>query len=220
MGRETLEPQELLEEEALERSRERSLRTRVAVTAATLAVLASLSALQAERTAAESILSKNEAVLAQSRASDEWAYRQAKSIKLHLQELAPGGPADVERQRADIAASEERARTAERERDEANRAATERFEEHHRFAVGTSLLQIAIVLETIAAVLDRRSLWWGGMATAPAARPPSRNGSSGAGGCGVGAGPPRTPSPARPARRPAPAGGASARAAWRAPAPP
>src|SRR5439155_609062 len=87
----------------------------------------------------------------------------ASLAKLHLQELAPGGPTDVERQRADIAASEERARTAEHERDEANRAALERFEQHHRFAVGTSLLQIAIVLETIAAVLDRRSLWWGGM---------------------------------------------------------
>ena len=164
MGRETLEPQELVEAEDLEPGRGRRLTTRVAVTAAVLAVLASLSALQAERTAAESILSKNEAVLAQSRASDEWAYRQAKSIKLHLQELAPGGATDVERQRADIAASEERARSAEHERDEANRAATERFEEHHRFAVGTSLLQIAIVLETIAAVLDRPGLWWGGIA--------------------------------------------------------
>src|SRR5213594_1714679 len=110
MGRETLEPQELVEAEDLEGSRRRGLTTRVAVTAAVLAVLASLSALQAERTAAESILSKNEAVLAQNRASDEWAFRQAKSIKLHLQELVPGGPADVERQRADIAASEERAR--------------------------------------------------------------------------------------------------------------
>jgi hypothetical protein len=164
MGRETLEPHELLEAEDFERARERRLTTRVAVTAAVLAVLASLSALEAERSAAESILAKNEAVLAQNRASDEWAYRQAKSIKLHLQELAPGGPADVERQRADIAASEERARGAEHERDEANRAAAERFEQHHRFAVGTSLLQIAIVLETIAAVLDRASLWWVGMA--------------------------------------------------------
>src|SRR5437016_12754497 len=164
MGRETLEPQELLEVEDLERSRERALRTRVAVTAAMLAVLASLSALQAERTAAESILSKNEAVLAQSRASDEWAYRQAKSIKLHLQELAPGGPGDTAAQRAEITASEERAREDERRRDEANREATERFEEHHRFAVGMSLLQIAIVLETVAAVLDRRSLWYAGMA--------------------------------------------------------
>src|SRR5881628_1868479 len=164
MGRETLEPQELIERDDVAGGERSGMATRVALTAAVLAVLASVSALQAERTAAESILSKNEAVLAQSRASDEWAYRQAKSIKLHLQELAPGGPTDVERQRADIAASEERARTAEHERDEANRAALERFEQHHRFAVGTSLLQIAIVLETIAAVLDRRSFWWGGMA--------------------------------------------------------
>src|SRR5213593_5161110 len=105
MGRETLEPQELLEEEDLERSRERSLRTRVAVTAAVLAVLASISALQAERTAAESILRKNDAVLAQSRASDEWALRQAKSIKLHIQELAPAGAGNDASQRAEIAAS-------------------------------------------------------------------------------------------------------------------
>jgi hypothetical protein len=161
MGRETLEPQELAETEESGRS---TISTRVAVTAAILAVLASLSALQAEHSAAESILRKNEAVLAQSRASDEWAYRQAKSIKLHLQDLAPGHePADTDRQRADIAASEERAREAERLRDEANHEASERFEQHHRFAVGTSLLQIAIVLETVAAVLGRPPLWWGGI---------------------------------------------------------
>src|SRR5213593_4034844 len=161
MGRETLEPHELFEAEDLEGSRRRGLTTRVAVTAAVLAVLASLSALQAERTAAESILQKNEAVLAQSRASDEWAFRQAKSIKLHLQELGPGGVKDAERQRADIAASEERARDDEGERDQANREARQQFEQHHRFAVGTSLLQIAIVLEMLAAVLYRRSMWWG-----------------------------------------------------------
>src|SRR5438128_11219860 len=164
MGRETLEPQELLEVEDLERSRERALRTRVAVTAAILAVLASLSALQAERTAAESILSKNDAVLWQSRASDEWAYRQAKSIKLHLQELAPGSAADPEGQRTEIAASEGRARTDEQERDKANHEAVDHFGRHHRFAVATSLLQIAIVLETVAAVLDRLIMWYAGLA--------------------------------------------------------
>ena len=163
MGRETLEPQELIADEEAEPLGRRSLSTRVAVTAAVLAVMASISALQAERTAADSILSKNEAVLAQSRASDEWAFRQAKSIKLHLQELAPGTPPDLERQRSEIAASEERARLAEHERDVANGRATELFEQHHRFAVGTSLLQIAIVLETVAAVIDRRSMWYGGM---------------------------------------------------------
>jgi len=90
--------------------------------------------------------------------------RQAKSIKLHLDALAPGGGADAERQRADIAASEERARTDERTRDEANARAGEMFEQHHRFAVGMNVLQIAIVLETVAAVLDRRSVWWAGLA--------------------------------------------------------
>jgi Domain of unknown function (DUF4337) len=163
MGREQLEPQELVERETLRPEGFRPLTTRVAVTAAVLAVLASISALQAERTAAESILEKNEAVLWQSRASDEWAYRQAKSIKLHLQELAPGGPPQEDPTRNDIAASEERARAAEERRDEANREAAERFEQHHRFAVGTSLLQIAIVLETIAVVLDQSALWYGGL---------------------------------------------------------
>src|SRR5689334_20919742 len=139
MGRETLEPQELIESDEGAGGDRSRIATRVAVTAAMLAVLASICSLQAERTAAESILHKNEAVLAQSHASDEWAYRQAKSIKLHLQELAPGGgPGDGAAQRAEIAASEERAREAERRRDEANREATEDFEAHHRFAVGTS----------------------------------------------------------------------------------
>jgi hypothetical protein len=164
MGRETLEPQELVEPEDLERRRRPRISTRVAVSTAVLAVLASMSALQAERTASESILAKNEAVLAQSRASDEWAFRQAKSIKLHLQELRPEGAGDVAAQRAEMAASEERAREDERRRDEANREAAERFEQHHRFAVGTSLLQIAIVLETVAAVLERPALWYGGLA--------------------------------------------------------
>jgi len=69
-----------------------------------------------------------------------------------------------QRSGADISASESRARTDEEQRDDANRAAAEHFARHHRFAVATSLLQIAIVLETVAAVLDRSPLWWGGLA--------------------------------------------------------
>jgi len=166
MGRETLEPQELIEREDLEARERPRISTRVAVTASVLAVLASISALQAERTAAESILRKNDAVLAQSRASDEWAYRQAKSIKLHLQEMRSDDPAQAEAVRAEIAASEARARDDERQRDEANRESSERLAQHRRFSTGTSLLQIAIVLETVAAVLDRRALWYGGLAVA------------------------------------------------------
>jgi len=152
MGRETLEPHELMESEDFDAERPRPLSVRVALTAAILAVLASISSLEAEHTAAEAILHKNDAVL--------W---QAKSIKLHLQELRPGEASPAAADRSEIVASEERARADERERDEANAAAMARFEQHHRFAIGTSLLQIAIVLETVAAVVGRRWLWYGGM---------------------------------------------------------
>jgi hypothetical protein len=165
MGRETLEPHELLEAEDFKHGR-RSLATPVALTVAVLAVLASMSSMQAERTAAESILAKNDAILWQARASDEWALRQARSIKLHLEEHVPSGAlsgTDADRQRADITAAEDRAREDEKRRDEANVLAFERYEQHHRFAIATSLLQIAIVLQTVAAIVDRRALWWCGI---------------------------------------------------------
>ncbi len=163
MGRETLEPEEMLEREDFEGER-RALNRRIAVTVGLLAAFTSFSTLEAERTVAQALLEKNDAVLAQSRASDEWAYRQAKSIKLHLGELAPTPPPDAAQLRADISASEERARADERQRDEADRRSSDVFEAHHRFARATNLLQIAIVLETVAAVLGFRTLWLGGIA--------------------------------------------------------
>lgn len=50
-----------------------------------------------------------------------------------------------------------------RRRDEANQESSERFEEHRRFAVATSLVQIAIVLATVAAVVDRAGMWYAGL---------------------------------------------------------
>jgi len=163
MGRETLEPHDMVEREDFE-GEGRALNRRIAVTVGLLAAITSFATLEAERTVAESLLEKNTAVLAQSRASDEWAYRQAKSIKLHIQALAPGAPADTTQVSADIAASEDRAHAAERERDEAIRRSAEAFEAHHHFARATNLLQIAIVLESVSAVLGSRPMWFAGIA--------------------------------------------------------
>jgi hypothetical protein len=162
MGRETLEPHELMEAEDFE-SPERRFSSRIALTVAVLAVLASVSSLAAERTVSESILAKNDAVLSQARASDEWSFRQAKSIKLRLDELAHPADTDADKARAEITASEGRAREAEAARDEANRRSAEVFERHHRFARAMNLFQIAIVLETVAAVLRLRNFWYAGI---------------------------------------------------------
>src|SRR5258706_7445969 len=79
VGRESLEPHELAEPEDFARAARSRLSSRIAVTVAVLAVLASISSREAERYASESILDKNEAILAQARSSDDWAYRQAKA---------------------------------------------------------------------------------------------------------------------------------------------
>lgn len=159
MGRETLEPHELVEREDFDSPSRGALNRRIAVTVGVLAAFTSFATLEAERTVTESLLAKNDAVLAQSRASDEWAYRQAKSIKLHLESLAPGTASPAADARAEIAASEERARTAEHARDAADADSARSFEQHHGFARATNLLQLAIVLESVAAVLGLRTLW-------------------------------------------------------------
>src|SRR5262244_2468714 len=50
-------------------------------TTALIAVFAAIAALESGSYADEALLQKNEAVLAQSKASDQWAYYQAKSVK-------------------------------------------------------------------------------------------------------------------------------------------
>ncbi len=165
MSHGSLEPHELFEPEDATPERHRPLAVRVAVTAAILAMFASVAALEAEHAASQSLLRKNDAVLWQSRAADEWAYRQAKAIKLHLDEaLSRASAGDLEQRRAEIRASEERARADEAASEAATREATALFEQHHRFALATSLFQIAIVLATVAAVVEQPLLWGGGIA--------------------------------------------------------
>src|SRR5215813_7857454 len=50
-------------------------------TTALIAVLAAIAALESGTYSNEALLEKNEALLAQTKASDQWAYYQAKSVK-------------------------------------------------------------------------------------------------------------------------------------------
>src|SRR5215471_11670397 len=51
---------------------------------ALIAVLAAIAALESGTYSNEALMQKNEALLAQSKASDQWAYYQAKSVKAAL----------------------------------------------------------------------------------------------------------------------------------------
>src|SRR5229473_1607086 len=87
MPEDELETSELKEklEEATEGAEEGAKRGRwivyLSFSTALIAVLAAIAALESGTYSNEALLLKNEALLAQTKASDQWAYYQAKSVK-------------------------------------------------------------------------------------------------------------------------------------------
>ena len=131
-----------------------------AVTAAVLAVLAALGSLLSGHAA-------NEAILAQSRATNQWAFYQAKSTKGHLYEV--GGEVIKALGRPDTtvpdhfhAAMTKYDREKEEIRREAEHLEAESRHElhkHHRYALGVSMFQVGIVLASVSILVRYRPLF-------------------------------------------------------------
>ena len=184
MPEEGLETQELKEkleeaEEELEKEREEIEKVRgpswtlaLSLSTAIIAVFAAIASLQSGAAANTAILSKNEAVLSQARASDRWAYYQAKGIKQTVyasqsEALGDARPeeakklhAEAEKYRQEQAEIEKGARELEAAVAEANKRADESLERHHQFAISVTIFQVAIALAAIAALTRRRIMWF------------------------------------------------------------
>jgi hypothetical protein len=121
-------------------------------------------------------LEKNQAVLLQNQASDQWAYYQAKGIKSTLSrehadmaardqpEVAARLRAVADRHQREQEEIEKRARGLEGEVAASNRRSEALLERHHTFAKSVTIFQIAIALSAIAALIKRRTLWMVGLA--------------------------------------------------------
>ena len=59
----------------------------LSLSTAIIAVFAAIASLQSGAAESEALLAKNESILAQAKASDQWAYYQAKNIKMSLYEI-------------------------------------------------------------------------------------------------------------------------------------
>lgn len=168
--------QETIEErrrEAGEHGRARWL-DYLAVSTALFAVLAAGAALEAGAYANEALYRANQAVLSQTQAVDSWSQFQAESVKKHeSQALAVllahvnGSPAEIAAAQDDAAkrqaqqdALQPEAKARDAETAALNREAEGQLEHHHRFAIAVTLLQVAIGLAAIAALMRRRPLWW------------------------------------------------------------
>ena len=144
----------------------------LSLSTAIIAVFAAVASLKSGSNANDAILAKNEAVLAQARASDRWAYYQAKGIKhvvyaVQAQAIASTNPAQAERFREESNRYkneqdelERAAKDLEKTVDASGMRADESLERHHRFAISVTIFQVAIALAAIAALARRRPLWF------------------------------------------------------------
>jgi hypothetical protein len=139
-----------------------------AITAAVLAVLAAIGSLISGHAV-------NQAILAQTKATDQWSYYQAKSTKQQLYEvgaklieaLSPsaGGGAAESRAGSLRQFQQERDRY-DREKEEIKKEAENleaesrhEFHKHHQFALGIACFQVGIVLASVSILVRNRVIY-------------------------------------------------------------
>ncbi len=147
---------------------EGSLGRWIAIFTAVVATLGALIGHEAEDTAKNAILLKNEAVLKKTDAADQWSYYQAVSTKSHLTELALAlVPADKQAGLADRIAKYEKqkeeikakADTLEDASARANDASAALGGPREKYMYGLALLQIAISVGSVTVLTGQRWLF-------------------------------------------------------------
>lgn len=146
---------------------------RIALTTALIAALAAVASLEAGATANEALVLKTDAARIQAQASDQWAYYQAKGIKMAIAEAqqapwiagAKAPPAALQdkakRYEQEQASIQDEARRMEKERDAKSSEADRLLERHHRYANAVALFQVAIALGAVAALTRIQPVWYG-----------------------------------------------------------
>ncbi len=168
---ETHELREQLEEHAHHHGEGPRWTLYLSLSTAIIAVFAAVGALQSSNYESHALLAKNEAILSQAKATDQWAWFQAKGMKAAIYEAqaenAAGNEPVVKRlegerdkfrkeqdelkKEADALEAEVKAKGEEGERF---------FETHHRFALSVTIFQVSIALSAIAALTKRKPLWF------------------------------------------------------------
>ena len=115
----------------------------------------------------------NEPTLKQAQAPDAWSYYQAKGIKqvtrdaeldnLGVSHASPDATtkarAEAERYKAEQEDIQKGARRLEQEQKKLAENSRQDLERHHRFAHAVTMLQVAMGLSAIAALIERPSIW-------------------------------------------------------------
>jgi hypothetical protein len=141
--------------------------SRVSILVAVLAVVtAATSSLENTETAG-AITDSSRAVLAQDKATDQWNFYEAKSLKKNMLDIAAsaGGPKAEDyakksaHEAADEGAAQDKAKVFEKQRDEALESSEKHEHRHHRLAIAATLLEIGIAISTVAIITRKHWPW-------------------------------------------------------------
>ncbi|MEI7956527.1 MAG: DUF4337 domain-containing protein [Verrucomicrobiota bacterium] len=146
----------------------------VSLTMVVIAVLAAIATLKGGAFSTRTLKEMNEATFNQAKASDQWAFYQAKSIKqnlyqLELERLAAAPTPDAaalakmqdkiakyDKDKADITA---KAEAYEAAREAARTKATSEAEHSREMGLSITLFQVAIALGATALIVKKKPLW-------------------------------------------------------------
>ncbi len=151
-----------------------TLLSQVTLTIAIMAVVAAIGGSLEETEGDKTIVAKNEAVLKQDQATDQWDEFEAKSIKKNLYSIAAGqGGANADANKkesikngADQLKVQAKAQGFEAQSRAASEDAEVHEKRHGRLTIASTLLHMAIAIATLSIILHKRWPWLTSLALA------------------------------------------------------
>jgi hypothetical protein len=143
----------------------------ISLSTAIIAIVTALVGLYESQITAKTILTKNEAVLYQSQASDQWNFYQAKSVKSHIYavnaELYPDKAEDFKKKVATYKQEQDdikaEAIKLEAMKEHSNHESEHYYHKHHILSFAITFLQISIALASISALTRNKKVWTGSL---------------------------------------------------------
>jgi hypothetical protein len=152
------------------------LSQKIALMTAILATVGALISYQSGSAQNEAMFLKNQSILKQAEASDQWSFYQARSVKGHLDEATAALSSDpavkahfLAEQAKEDAGKAEVAMEARKLQAESRKLGEEsqaKLKPHERLALALTFIQIAIALAAITVLTRRKWLLWGAVASA------------------------------------------------------
>lgn len=155
---------------------EGGLSAKIALMTAILATIAALISYQSGVSESKAMFLKNESILKQAEASNQWAYYQAKSTKSHIDgstsDLATDSSVKSRYAASKLKEDQEKLKiqeTAQKLQEESKKLSEEaeaKLRPHERLALALTFIQIAITLAAITVLTKKRWLIWGSLGSA------------------------------------------------------